>query len=184
MVAFGILVKFAKRFFKIPDNQTQLLMYMRAGEYDKAIELLSQLLEKDPNDNNSMINLSAAYYHKGDIQQAINVLLKANSMFPNDPTILSNLGLYYNETKHFDKAISVLQDGLGRLSDIKNKELDMNVVEFHLNYNLGVALFETGSLREALKVVEKVLSLDSVDNSDIELILELRNKIKDSLSKL
>ena len=65
------------------------------GEYDRAIEKFSQLLQEDPAHFDAQCALSMCFYRKEDYARAIVEGKKAEAMRPKEQLVHTNLSLFY-----------------------------------------------------------------------------------------
>jgi len=65
------------------------------GNYDRAIELLSDILRGDPAHFDAQLSLGMAYCRKGDFARAIEEGHVAERMRPNEQLVHTNLSLFY-----------------------------------------------------------------------------------------
>jgi len=81
-------------------------IYMKQGDYDKAIGEFKQVLEKTPNDPITLSSIGIAYYAKGDYNQAITYLQQAKKADPKHVDAYVYLGMAYEQQGKYDEAMS------------------------------------------------------------------------------
>jgi tetratricopeptide (TPR) repeat protein len=80
-------------------------LYVRAEEYDKAIEIYKTVLDQEPRDAGLLFRMGETYRRKGDLNNAIEMFRQSAQAAPNDAAPLLQLGL--------------LLDGIGRREQSK-----------------------------------------------------------------
>ncbi|MFW5800024.1 MAG: SpoIIE family protein phosphatase [Spirochaetota bacterium] len=73
--------------------------HLKNEEYEKALELISKLLEMDPDNINVLNNLSICYYKQNRLKEAYDVLKKAISIDRNNEKVKKNLGIVNKKLK-------------------------------------------------------------------------------------
>lgn len=88
-----------------------LLSYKTAlsGDFDKAIEMMRDLLAKDPDSVYLKNELGALYLQKGDYERALAVLQEAAAHTPVDPETLFLLGPAYHGLNRISDAIAIYE---------------------------------------------------------------------------
>ncbi|MDQ1318034.1 MAG: Tetratricopeptide repeat protein [Candidatus Poribacteria bacterium] len=81
-------------------------VYMKRGDYDKAIGEFKQVLERTPNDPVTLSSIGIAYYAKGDYDQAINYLEQAKKADPRYIDAYFYLGMAYEQQGKYQEAMS------------------------------------------------------------------------------
>ena len=81
-------------------------VYMKQGNYDKAIGEFKQVLGKTPNDPVTLSSTGIAYYAKGDYDQAINYLEQAKKADPRHIDAYFYLGMAYEQQGKYQEAMS------------------------------------------------------------------------------
>src|ERR1700730_17469211 len=110
----------------------------RAGDLDTAIREFKRVAELSPTLAAAHVNLCAVYYDKKDYANAIPSLRKALDLNPELPGAHAMLGAALLAQAYASEAVSHLE---------KAKAADL----------LGVALLESGRIREAIDVLESAL---------------------------
>ncbi len=85
--------------------------YYDTGQYPKAIEFYSQVLDQTPNDTNVRTDMATAYLYSGMASNAIREYKKALEAEPNKQQTLFNLGVAYSEANppEIDNAVAQWQ---------------------------------------------------------------------------
>jgi len=123
--------------------------YFRRGRFSEAELEFQKSLQICDHYATARNNLGAIYERQGKLQHAITEYQKAIDV--NDYGLAySNLGSIYLRMSRLDEAIEVFKKGL---------KIYPQYVEIH--FQLGLAYFQKGYLKEAKKVWEKTLLLDS-----------------------
>jgi tetratricopeptide (TPR) repeat protein len=81
-------------------------IYMKQGNYDKAINEFKQSLERSPNDPITLSYAGVAYYAKGDYNQAITYLQQAKKADPKHVDAYVYLGMAYEQQGKYQEAMS------------------------------------------------------------------------------
>ncbi len=90
----------------------QALSYLKSDEYDKAIEVLQKLLEREKRFAAPYVNLGMAYLKKEDNKQAEEALHKALAIDLGHPVANNELGLLYRKLGRFDDAKKAYENAL------------------------------------------------------------------------
>jgi len=81
-------------------------VYMKQGNYDKAIGEFKQVLGKTPNDPITLSSTGIAYYAKGNYDQAIIYLEQAKKADPKHIDVYFYLGMAYEQQGKYNEAMS------------------------------------------------------------------------------
>ncbi|MFN4151238.1 MAG: tetratricopeptide repeat protein, partial [Candidatus Sericytochromatia bacterium] len=120
--------------------------YLQSGEYVKAIDTFSYLINISPEHDYLIYLLGLSYYLNKDIDDAILTFDKALKIKPNNDDYLFNLAHCYINKKDFVKAIEILR---------KCIEISPSNLEYYKD--LGIILQEVKQYNEALKIYEFLL---------------------------
>ncbi len=120
----------------------------------KAEELLTEILEIEPNHINTNFFLGSILLQKKDFDRSRELFLKVISLNPNNPDSYNNLGIAMKELGQKSKALTCFQ---------KTIELEPNHKMAH--NNLGIVYKELGKYNEALNSYKKAIKIDP-DNAD------------------
>lgn len=93
------------------------IVYLRTGQLEKGIELLTRMLEINPTNPEAKHLLGKFYYMQGDFRSAARELRDAYSAAPNDTSIAYTLALAYLEEKDYDRAGEIFEQMVARLED-------------------------------------------------------------------
>lgn len=171
------------------DSQEVLAVYnegLRAfnqGDYDLAIEKLSEVVRDLPRNAAATRYLGLAYYHRGDLDDAIDTLGSARELRPDSFELLDNYVTACKEAGETEGALEALQGFVERHPDeldvrleiarlarkTGNQELALAQSEFiattddadpEFVYEYGVTLKEAGQVEEAKTMLERAIELD------------------------
>lgn len=121
---------------------------LQAGDYQKAITLLSAVLAVRPDTADAVVALARAHWSRGDVQSAVGVLDKALASGVTADEVRLRLGLYLAESRlDVPRALAVLRT----LPDDDVEALNA----------LGVAYGAGERFAEAITAFERVLAVDS-----------------------
>lgn len=155
--------------------------YREMGEYDKAIEAFTKILEKVKEENESidgnegvaraLAGLGEAYFKQGNLEKASEYLKQAVDIFPEDEALAFNVGEIYFKQGETDKAIEYF------LLAVKIKE---SWAPPHRQ--LGYAYLNKGKYKLAVDSLKKFVELEPDDpqaENIKNLIPKLEELIKD-----
>jgi tetratricopeptide (TPR) repeat protein len=155
---FDKAIPFGKELYtKDPDDVEIGLIYARAladaGKAREGIDVLSKMLQSNPDNIDIYVNLSQVYIQEKLFDEAENILRRAEGKAQdsqNNERLKIQLGAVYERQKEFDRAETVFKEIL--------KTNPQNAVA--LNY-IGYMLADRGiRLEEALKYVKEALAID------------------------
>jgi len=101
----------------IEDDFDAALEHLKAEEYDAAIKILEQLIEKEKRVPAPYINLAIAYDKKGDQKTAEKYLLDAVNIDLSHPIANNQLGLLYRKQGRFNDARKAYSNALTKYPD-------------------------------------------------------------------
>jgi tetratricopeptide (TPR) repeat protein len=162
------------------------LVHLELEQYDEAITVFGELLEKDPSAGNIRIYRGIAFEEKGDLENAY----KEFSKIPHDSAqyfdAVSHIALILKEQGKNDAAIAVLSQAI--TANPGNLELYLNLSALYesidrpqaaldtllenegqfqkeprLHFRIGVLLDKLGKRTESIDRMKKVLQLDPKD---------------------
>ncbi|MBX9941550.1 MAG: tetratricopeptide repeat protein [Candidatus Obscuribacterales bacterium] len=110
------------------------------GRYEEARVILNELLEKNPDDTDSLNCLGVVLWQEKQVPESIYVLERALKIDPAYPQARNNLGIALYELKRYDEAVNVWKQALSLKADYP---------EAH--YNIGVALYQSGLIEQAVE---------------------------------
>jgi len=131
---------------RIEDLMEAEARFRHAGEYDKALEVLDQVLKIDPSSSQALNNKGALLMMAREYDAALPVLERAAVRDPANGQALSNLGFCYYALGRSQSAVSYLRAAL-----------KAGYTHEGVRYNLALALFALGSTAEALDQLGIVL---------------------------
>ena len=120
--------------------------YEALGRYEESRKLLNQLLEKDPDDTDSLNCLGVVLWKMKQLPEAVFVLERALKLDPSYPQARNNLGIVLYELKRYEEAVGVWKQALS---------LKRDYPEAH--YNMGVALYQTGLFDQSIDAYKECL---------------------------
>lgn len=82
------------------------------GQIERAIALLVEITESDPDFAAPHINLGVAYRESGDLEKALESLLQATRLNPRHPVAQNELGIVYRRLGRFEEARSSYEKAL------------------------------------------------------------------------
>lgn len=124
------------------------LCYYRLNELDKAIENFKLMLIKDPQSQDTLINLSAIYLERGNLEDGMKYFNQLDESTIKDKGLFYNIGILLFRNGQIDLAIENLE---------KSLNFDPNYVEAY--YQLALAHLNKGQMEEAKKNFNKVIEL-------------------------
>lgn len=130
------------------------IIHYEKGEYNAAIDLFKQAIEKSSDNPQYYYNLGLAYVKTEEPDLAIDNFKTAISLNPNDADALQNLGIAYYKKSQFEEAIKSYNQSL----EIKNTDPECYD-------NLGIAYFEIKQYIDAITCFQKALELNPKDPS-------------------
>lgn len=96
------------------DKATQ---HLKAGEYEKGVDLLQSVARRSPNHTAPHINLAMAYEKLGRLPAAEESIKKALELNPEHPVANTQYGLLYRKTGRFAEARQVYERTLKQYPD-------------------------------------------------------------------
>lgn len=126
--------------------------YEALGRYDDSRKILNQLLEKDPDDTDSLNCLGVVLWKMKQLPEAVFVLERALKLDPSYPQARNNLGIVLYELKRYEEAVGVWKQALSLKKDYP---------EAH--YNMGVALYQTGLFDQSIDAYKECLKYAPLD---------------------
>ena len=125
--------------------RTRSAYYLVMRDPEKALEELSQLVEKYPADSAGLANLALAYFYRRDMARALEMGRRAVQISPKNVPQRNNVGLYAMYAGDFDTAISEQQ---------KVMELNPNFVLAYVG--MGLSQLGEGKTQEAAQTYERL----------------------------
>ena len=133
----------------------QVQKHISREQYDRAIKLLQQLVEEDPNDVRSLLKLGDVYVKKGDRDIAVDVYKRVAKQYSEQGFFMKAVAIYKQILKHQSKNIEALMqlaelyEHLGLASEARQQYLLAESV-----------LHEQGDTDKALALMQKQVELD------------------------
>ncbi len=119
------------------------------GDFDKAKKAFEKSLELNPNDLETLINLSAAYENAGEYQEASKVLDSVIQNEPENTEALMALGMLHEKKGLFEKAIEYFK-----------KVIEIDKDNSDAWYELGFTLENIGKYKEASEAYSNFINLE------------------------
>lgn len=133
------------------------------------VQYLRRVIELDPTNLESALELARALREKGDFKEASNLLEKQRQFYRNNGQIYIELGLSYFQAKDYERAINILQESL---------RLEAESAE--MLYLLGKAWMARKRYGEASRTFERLLEIAPGYRDAPQLLASCRKKIKES----
>ena len=133
----------------------QVQKHIAREQYDRAIKLLQQLVEEDPNDVRSLLKLGDVYVKKGDRDVAVDVYKRVARQYSEQGFFMKAVAIYKQILKHQSKNVEALMqlaelyEHLGLASEARQQYLLAESV-----------LQEAGDSSAALALMQKQVELD------------------------
>jgi tetratricopeptide (TPR) repeat protein len=124
-----------------------------SGKYEESIEQFQTGLKYKDSSSIIMGHLGATYYLMNKYNLAIQYLNHAYKKEPTNDYILYNLGLCYLAKKQYEKA-----------SDYFSKSLAIRKKDYKAHYDRGVAYYNSGNAKLALKDFKKAEKYNGTEN--------------------
>ena len=93
------------------------LEYYQKGDYQKAIDTFSSVLETEKDSAEIHNNIALCYAQLGDMEKAEKYYLKAQELNPKLPQVYINLSDIYYRKKDMDSGIQLLSQGIFEIPD-------------------------------------------------------------------
>ncbi|MGK2907453.1 MAG: XrtA/PEP-CTERM system TPR-repeat protein PrsT [Desulfuromonadales bacterium] len=145
-----VVIAFGCREQSKEDVFQQGMEFVNAGNYQAAVTLFKEALDKDPNFVDARMQLGIAYLETGKVDQAENELAKALRQDPDNNLLTLRLAEIYLKTKRPDQATELLDR-------LQNSDPD-NPEALRLNAEIKA---QSGDLRAAEDLLRKSLSIRS-----------------------
>lgn len=124
------------------------LCYYRLNDLENAIDAFKLMLEKEPQSQDTLINLSAIYFEKGNLDEGMKYFKQLDEKSLEDPSIFYNIGMLLFNNRQIDMAIDYLR-----------KCLALDPLYVNGYYQLALVYLNKGDLEEAKKNLKKVIEL-------------------------
>ena len=123
--------------------------HFEKGEYEHAINLFKQAIEKNSSKPQFYYNLGLAYVKTEEYDLAIANFEKAISLNPKDADALQNLGIVYYTKSQFEEAIQLYKKAIAIKSN-----------DYQIYDNLGISYFSMNMYKDSIECFKKALELD------------------------
>jgi len=130
-----------------------------AGNYNKAVELFSAIIQSDPSNGKLYFYRGTSYNNLGRYSLAESDLLKALEMGINTASTYANLGITYLNLKDFSNSIKYLK--LGYLRDSSDSIISLD---------LGESFFGEKEYKSAIKYFTRVYTLTRTKTNDMYML--------------
>ncbi|MEO1334644.1 MAG: tetratricopeptide repeat protein, partial [Myxococcota bacterium] len=133
----------------------QVQKHIAREQYDRAIKLLQQLVEEDPNDVRSLLKLGDVHVKKGDRDVAVEVYKQVAKQYSEQGFFMKSVAIYKQILRHQSKNIEALMqlaelyEHLGLASEARQQYLLAESV-----------LQDQGDTSAALALMQKQVELD------------------------
>ncbi len=122
---------------------------INSAEYDKALAKITQLFEKNPNNEVLFYYRAYIFDKKGEKEKALADYLKSIDLKPDFVLPLTSVGKLHAKQGKFAKAVEYYK-----------KAYDLKLTDMESLYNYGVCLLNLGKSKEALVVFGKLIQID------------------------
>jgi tetratricopeptide (TPR) repeat protein len=127
----------------------------QAGDYNKAIALWQQVIQKTPKSAEAYYNLGLSYHYAIDLEKAIVAYQEAIRLNPKYDSPYINLGLLRLQIGQPDEAEQLFR----KVLTIPDRYEDPASSHTIAHYNLAVILSRKGQKKEALASVQQALAI-------------------------
>ncbi len=142
------------------------------GDIDAALNSLQKAYYLDPNDAETNNNLAVIYYYKGKKEIALDHYQKATELVPENINFQKNLAeFYYVESGYVEKALNIY-----------NKILTTNPKDIETLSALAIICRDLKKYEDAREFYERILALDSSNQSALYGLENLKNRNSQSTS--
>ncbi|MFQ5469338.1 MAG: sulfotransferase domain-containing protein [Gammaproteobacteria bacterium] len=170
MMAGGLVEaeKLIKKAMKKKPGSTAPIFWMgtlefRHHNYQRAIELLEDVVKRQPDSIDAHVNLAASYNEVGRLQDAIEHYRFVLEKEPENYIVLSNIGAVYKKMNRFNDALVYL-----------NKSLEVNPDYWIVRHNLGGLHMVMKNYDQAIEQYKEALRLNEDPNVYASLIGALK----------
>ena len=126
--------------------------YLRLGKLENAIEEYNLSLSIDSTESSIFYNLGNAYFENKSYDDAINAYSNVIKIEPNKYKAIHKMGVSYQKLNDHESAILQFRKAIGVIE--KNEEKFMS--SYH---SLGVSFMETNAYRDAIQILNEVITL-------------------------
>jgi len=125
------------------------IIHYENGEYELAISLFKQAVEKNSSNPQFYYNLSLAYVKTEEYDLAIDNFKTTISLNPKDADALQNLGIAYYKKSQFEEAIQSYK-----------KAVEIKPADYEIYDNMGISYFSMNMYKDSIECFKKALDLD------------------------
>lgn len=125
----------------------------QSGDFEKAIESFTKVIERFPNNAEAYFNRSKINYYNYQLDEAFSDINKAISLNPNNTFYYSGRGLLFMKKKDYESAFKDL-----------NKAYEIDSIKYEVNSYLGVLYAQTGDVEKGIKYLKKAIELNDKDH--------------------
>ena len=95
------------------------------------IAQLEEILKKDPNNYQALVQLGNDYFDIGEAQKSVDTYLRALAVKDGDPNVLTDLGVMYRQLRDFPKAIAAFRKAAAASPTHPQSRMNLGVVLMH-----------------------------------------------------
>lgn len=139
------------------------IIYIRRGEYQKALDELQKAIQIVPNTPQPYQNIGSIFFSTGQYDQALKFYEKALSLDPNLWASSENIAAIYFSKEDYKKAEEYTKNAL--------KVVPTNI---EVLGNLGLIYYKQGKTKEAKDVFNKILEIDPTNQGALSALSELK----------
>ena len=126
--------------------------YLRLGKLENAIEEYNLSLSIDSTESSIFYNLGNAYFENQSYDDAINAYSNVIKIEPNKYKAIHKMGVSYQKLNDHESAILQFRKAIG--------VIEQNEEKFMSSYHsLGVSFMETNAYRDAIQILNEVITL-------------------------
>ncbi|MFO7604769.1 MAG: Wzy polymerase domain-containing protein [Desulfurivibrionaceae bacterium] len=138
------------------DDFERAIVMMDDHNYEKAIELLENVIEQSPGVTAPYVNLAMAYARIGKTEPAERHLKTALALFPDHPAVSNEYGLLLRKSGRFTEAREIYEKALDSFPEYLPVHLNLGILcDLYLN-DQECALKQYGIYSEAMPEDEQV----------------------------
>jgi tetratricopeptide (TPR) repeat protein len=120
---------------------------------EEAVHLYEKVIESNPRDLGSYLNLISCYNWRKEGNQIISAIQKGLMEFPNDPELIYEQAMYFYKTKRYGPAMVEFEKYAGISKD----------VDYETLMNYGIATYFAGFEEKALSIFEELFAQNPND---------------------
>lgn len=134
---------------------------LQQGNYQGAVESLTQAIEKDPFNFGAMLNRGVAYQNLKQFDKALQDYSRAIDIVPSFGTAYHNRGLVYAKMLQYERAVEDFDQALKHVNavqvDAQGQLITTNKPNVY--YDRGNSLLKLGKYRQAIESFDSALGL-------------------------